>query len=173
MIHKLSQNWPSEGKYGVDHVQVLDFATFGDSLMKWNANLMGMDTSSANYTLESLKDYGSRRDLSIAQVCGKRVPDQSTQCEPNAFSMDGMHWCMERVGGRFVAATSCLLGCVYNQNNNNNESRTTIKACERSCSDQFMLLKSVPHGNAAKGSPLPLVKSNISSAISNKCFEGW
>jgi hypothetical protein len=98
MIHMLSQNWPSEGKHGVDHVQVLDFATFGDSLMKWNANLMGMDTSSANYTLESLKDYGSRRDhsiaqgtvwrdRSIAQVCGKRVPDQSTKCEPSAFSI--------------------------------------------------------------------------------------
>jgi hypothetical protein len=166
MIHKLSQNWPSEGKYGVDHVQVLDFATFGDSLMKWNANLMGMDTSSANYTLESLKDSGKSRDRSIAQVCGKRVRDQSKKCEPNAFSLDGMHWCMERVGGRFVAATSCLLGCVYNQNNNANESSTTT--CERSRNDQFMSLKSVLHGNAAKGSPLPLVKSNISSATSNE-----
>jgi hypothetical protein len=169
MIHKLSQDWPLEGKHGVDHVQVLDFASFGDSLMEWNANLMGMDTSSANYTLESLKDR-SNRGRSIAQVCVKRVPDQSTQCEFNAFSMDGLHWCMERLGGRFVAATSCLLGCIYNQNNNANESSTTIKACEKSCNDQFMSLKSVLHGNAAKGSPLPLEKSNISSATSNKCL---
>jgi hypothetical protein len=179
MIHKLSHNWPLEGKHGVDHVQVLDFATFGDSMMEWNANLMGMDTSSANYTLKSLKSLKTtkkkhQKPRSIAQVCAKCVPDQSTECEPSGFSLDGMHWCMERMGGRFVASTSCLLGCIYNQNNTSNESSnsTTIKACERSCNDQFMSLKSVLHDNAAgKGShPLPLVKSNISSATSNKCF---
>jgi hypothetical protein len=170
MIRKLSQNWPS-GKHGVDRVQVLDFATFGDSLMEWNGRLMGMDTSSANYTLEKIK--GTRRipPKSIAQVCAKRVPDQTTECEPNGFSKDGMHWCMDRMGGRLVAATSCLLGCVYNQNKNASESIKTIEAsdeCERSCNDQFMILKSVLHGNASKGS-LPLVKSSISSATSNKC----
>jgi hypothetical protein len=176
MIRKLSQNWPLEGKHGVDHVQVLDFATFGDSMMEWNAKLMGMDTSSANYTLESLQSTPKiRQPRSIAQVCAKYVPDQSTQCEPNGFSMDGLHWCMERMGGRFVASTSCLLGCIYNQNNTSNESNEsnskTIKACERSCNDQFMSLKSVLHDNAGKGShPLPLVKSNFSSATSNKCL---
>jgi hypothetical protein len=173
MIRQLSQNWPSEGKHGVDQVQVLDFATFGDSMMEWNANLMGMDTSSTNYTLESLKSTPKiRQPRSIAQVCAKYVPDQSTQCERSGFSMDGMHWCMGRMGGRFVASTSCLLGCIHNQNNTSNESNSkTIKACERSCNDQFMSLKSVLHDNAGKGShPLPLVKSNISSATSNKCL---
>jgi hypothetical protein len=125
------------------------------TLMEWNARLMGMDTSSANYTLETLRNLeGSKKDRllfdrSIAQVCGKRVPDQTAKCEPNGFSMDGIHWCMESVGGRFVAAISCLLGCVYNQNN---ESSTTIEACERSCNEQFMSLKSMRRGNAARGS---------------------
>jgi hypothetical protein len=166
MIRKLGQNWPS-GKHGVKRVQVLDFATFGDSLMEWNARLMGMDTSSANYTLETLQATGnSAISQSIAQVCGKRVPDQTRKCEPNGFSRDGIHWCMESVGGRVVAAISCLLGCVYNQNN---ESSTTIEACERLCNEQFMSLKSVLGGNAARGS-LPLVKSNMSTATSNNCL---
>jgi hypothetical protein len=119
------------------------------TLMEWNARLMGMDTSSANYTLETLATSNSAFSRAIAQVCGKRVPDQTAKCEPNGFSMDGIHWCMESVGGRFVAAISCLLGCVYNQNN---ESSTTIEACERSCNEQFMSLKSMRRGNAARGS---------------------
>ena len=180
MIHKFSQNWPSAGKHGVDRVQVLDFATFGDSLMEWNARLMGMDTSSANYTLESIQanKKSGNQQRSIAQVCAKRVPDQATTCEPSGFSKDGMHWCMDRLGGRLVAAISCLLGCVYNQNDKNastkSSSKTVIEACERSCNDQFMTLTSVLlHGNNAANGSLPLlVKSSISSATSNKCTKG-
>jgi hypothetical protein len=85
MIHKLIHNWPS-GKHGVNRVQVLDFSTFADSWMEWNARLMGMDTSDANYTLENLKFPYTPKGMdcckSIAQVCVKRVPDQSIKCEP-------------------------------------------------------------------------------------------
>ena len=82
MIHKLSKNWPS-GTHGVDRVQVLDFATFADSLMEWNARLMGMDTSSANYTLESLIRAQESLEIKSDQL-PKSVPNACLIKQPHA-----------------------------------------------------------------------------------------
>jgi hypothetical protein len=92
----------------VEHLLLLEFGDFVDSLMEWNARLMGFDTSVANYTMEQLGEKGKP---SIAQLCSTRVPVGSSTCERNSISLDGMHWCMETIGGRVFAGTSCLLAC--------------------------------------------------------------
>jgi hypothetical protein len=66
------RKWGENGDAGsgVRHLLLLEFGDFVDSLMEWNARLMGFDTSVAKYTMEALR--GSKQ--SIAQLCSTRVP---------------------------------------------------------------------------------------------------
>jgi hypothetical protein len=58
-----------------------------------------------------------------------------------------MHWCMETIGGRLFAGTSCLLACAFNNEtrdgSTNSATTTAIRQCEQRCNDDFMSLKSV------------------------------
>jgi hypothetical protein len=102
------------------------------------------DTSVANYTMEQLRE---RDKPSTAQLCSTRVPVGSSTCERNSISLDGMHWCMETIGGRVFAATSCLLACAFDtetRDGSTTSSHTTaIRQCEQQCNDDFMSSKSV------------------------------
>jgi hypothetical protein len=156
LIRDFVRNWDSSGgarSSGVKHLLLLEFGDFADSLMEWNARLMGFDTSVANYTMETLA--APRRGgftKSIAQVCSTRVPVGTKNCDGNSITGDGLHWCMETVGGRFFAGTSCLLACAFNKNETRDESTSTtstttgttaIRQCEQRCNDDFMSLKPV------------------------------
>jgi hypothetical protein len=150
LIRDFVRNWEESGgaESGVEHLLLLEFGDFADSLMEWNARLMGFDTSVANYTMETLSCCPRKGfKKSIAQVCSTRVPVESKNCNGNSISMDGMHWCMKTVGGRFFAGTSCLLACAFNNEtrdgSTNTTSTTTIRQCEQRCNDEFMSLKSV------------------------------
>jgi hypothetical protein len=133
---------------GVEHLLLLEFGDFVDSLMEWNARLMGFDTSVANFKMEALScRAGSGFNQSIAQVCSTRVPVGSSTCEKNSISFDGMHWCMETIGGRVFAGTSCLLACAFNNETRDDSTTSTtttaIRQCEKRCNDDFMSLKTV------------------------------
>jgi hypothetical protein len=144
LIRDFVQNWEKSGDAGsgVEHLLLLEFGDFADSLMEWNARLMGFNTSSANYTMEALSCCPGRGfKQSIAQLCSTRVPVGTSKCELNSISRDGTHWCMETVGGRLFAGTSCLLACVFNNKT------TTIRQCEQRCNDNFMSLKSADVGS--------------------------
>jgi hypothetical protein len=146
LIRNFVRTWEKSGdagSSGVEHLLLLEFGDFVDSLMEWNARLMGFDTSIANYSMEELR----RGRQSIAQLCSTRVPAGSSTCEGNSISLDGMHWCMETIGGRLFAGTSCLLACAFNNEtgdgSTNSFTTTTIRQCEQRCNDDFMSLKSV------------------------------
>jgi hypothetical protein len=145
LIRDFVRKWENSGDAarGVKHLLLLEFGDFVDSLMEWNSRLMGFDTSVANYTMEGLK--GSIR--SIAQLCSTRVPIGAYTCERNSISKDGMHWCMETIGGRVFAGTSCLLACAFNNEtrdgSTDSATTTAIRQCEQRCNDDFMSLKSV------------------------------
>jgi hypothetical protein len=148
LIRDFVRNWKKSAgaESGVEHLLLLEFGDFADSLMEWNAGLMGFDTSVANYTMETLSCCPRKGfTQSIAQVCSTRVPVGSKNCDGNSISEDGMHWCMETVGGRFFAGTSCLLACAFNDEkrdgSTNTTSPTTIRQCEQRCNDDFMSLK--------------------------------
>jgi hypothetical protein len=146
LIRNFVRKWEKSGdagSSGVEHLLLLEFGDFVDSLMEWNARLMGFDTSVANYTIEALE----RGKQSIAQVCSTRVKVGSSTCELNSISLDGMHWCMETIGGRVFAGTSCLLACAFNKETRDGSTTspptTAIRQCEQRCNDDFMSLKSV------------------------------
>lgn len=48
---------------------------------------------------------------SLAMSCINKVSPGECKCIRNMISYDGMHWCMESMGGRIVAEIACLLQC--------------------------------------------------------------
>jgi hypothetical protein len=133
-----SQNTSTTLTGGVQQVLVLEFGRLMDDLMEINARQMEYDTSNQNYTMEKL--HSGKFPMSIPLVCGQRVETGTSQCGRNSVSLDGMHWCMESIGGRVFAGLSCLLGCAHNFPTDTPPPSTDIQ-CERRCNDQFMSLE--------------------------------
>jgi hypothetical protein len=102
MIRPVVNNWSSESSVAPQHVLLMDFGTWADQLTKWNARVAGMDTTQANYTLAWLGCAG-RFPPSLAMLCTDIVPPESCACTRNMISVDGLHWCMESIGGGVIA----------------------------------------------------------------------
>ena len=89
-------------KNGIRHVSLMEFGRFADELMEWNANILGMNTTSVPESEWKMKPLrccphkGYRRH--IAHVCGEPVPNKAPRCNRNSVSYDGMHWCMDESG---------------------------------------------------------------------------
>lgn len=119
---------------------LMDFGLFTDKLTSLNAKLAGMNHHIANYTLERLGC--ARFPPSIAMSCVNKVRPGSCTCTRNMISIDGMHWCMETLGGRIIAVYACLLQCslqYINDNNNTNKIRL-FRYCQKRCNNEFMSL---------------------------------
>jgi hypothetical protein len=163
------------------HVLTLRMDRLMDETMEWNARLMGMNVTEAATTTNSgdEKDWrlvsfvqaqGRKKKYThhVAQVCAA-LPGPSTDpnkptCTPNHFSLDGMHPCMETMGGRLFAGLGCVLGCVYNNNNDVTDDhhpgeicqhqslsptaaidheKDRVLSCANACNDRYLSLRSV------------------------------
>jgi hypothetical protein len=135
MIRRVVDSWSEES--GPQDVLLMDFGTWADQLTEWNARVSGMDTtqSNANYTLNRLGCAG-KFPPSLAMICTDIVPPGSCACTRNMISIDGLHWCMESVGGRVIAAIACLLQCPLLHYND-------TKGCAQWCNERFMSLEPV------------------------------
>jgi hypothetical protein len=121
------------------------------------------DEDENDWRLVTLKRYNPNRKYlhHVAQTCSA-LPSPKTPlvCPPNYFSRDGMHVCMEKLGGRIFAGLGCVLGCAYNSNNGENKEQcqqqtTSSKStavldhekevlnCAIACNDRYMSLTSV------------------------------
>jgi hypothetical protein len=92
LIRNFVRKWEKTGDAdsGVKHLLLLGFGDFVDSLMEWNARLMGFDTSVADYTMERLRwSKHSRSEQSIAQLCSTRVPVGRSTCEGTRYHLMG------------------------------------------------------------------------------------
>jgi hypothetical protein len=129
----------------------MDFGGWIDKLVDLNAKEMGMNQTYANYTLERL---GCKRfSPSLAVACATLEHRSKCECVRNMISVDGIHWCLESLGGRVVAATACLLQCSlltvpdleFNSMGDNSSHRPMTKEiqrqCEQRCNDEFMSLR--------------------------------
>ena len=139
MIRNVIGNWKKFiAPNTIEHVLMLDFGQWTDQITQLNAKLAGgLDMSIANYTLERWSC--TRYPPSIAMICTDPVKPGQCQCNRNMISIDGLHWCMESVGGRTIAAIGCLLQCAIQPNASDDK----IKVCERACNDKFMSLLKV------------------------------
>ncbi len=64
-------------------------------------------------------------------------------CAKTRYSRDGMHWCMDEVGGRINGGLACLLTCLKYSHP---DDWLELKTCEQGCNDQYMSLKPVVPG---------------------------
>ncbi|VEU41258.1 unnamed protein product [Pseudo-nitzschia multistriata] len=116
---------------------LMDFGAWVDQLTELNARLAGMDTqSNANYTLERLGC--AKFSPSIALSCAEAVKPDSCKCTRNVVSRDGMHWCMETIGGRVTAGFACLIQCSLSIEG---DKKSRFRSCQQSCNEQFMSLR--------------------------------
>ena len=98
------------------------------------------------YFLERIR-WPGRIHAPIALVCAEKVPHMTHICKLNMFSMDGMHYCTKTIGSRVFAVMSCLLSCVYNNNDmssSKGESHGGLRMCEEKCNQQYMSLEPIP-----------------------------
>lgn len=138
-------------------VMVMDFGAWTDTIIRLNAQLAGYDTTTTssssssesqnNYTLARLG--GGKYPPSVAMACADRVDAGSRTCTRNMLTIDGMHWCMESLGGRIVAGLACLLQCsleVTKRKENDDDLLTDgrvaarLRLCEGECNNRFMSL---------------------------------
>jgi hypothetical protein len=136
MIRELVANYNNlKGKSGMRHVLLMDFGKWADELTDLNSRLAGLDKTASNYTLKRLGC--AKFPPSIAMVCAEPpVEDKSCTCIRNLVSIDGLHWCMETIGGRVTAAIACLLRCPLSTDNDED-----LKTCEMTCNERFMSLE--------------------------------
>ena len=113
---------------------MLDFGNWVDQLMEWNARKsLHVDLSvNKNYTLQRLGCF--KFPPSLAMACATLENRTECTCIRNRLSIDGMHWCMESMGGRILAGNACLIQCALLP-------RATHRSCEKRCNDDFMSLK--------------------------------
>jgi len=162
MIRQLVKD--SWGTPDLPDLLFMDFGGWVDQLTELNAKLAGMDISSnANYTLERL---GCRKMFppSIALSCAKAVQPGECKCDQNVISRDGMHWCMETVGGRITGGIACLLQCFLSMpsppppsppspppnssggggdGDGEADKALHLDSCQQRCNDDFMSLRKV------------------------------
>mmetsp|Transcript_33307 Transcript_33307/g.40850 ORF Transcript_33307/g.40850 Transcript_33307/m.40850 type:complete len:129 (-) Transcript_33307:63-449(-) len=121
----------------------MEFGNLMQVLMEENAKVLGYDIShNKTYWMDRLDQYPSTEFRgSVAHVCGEKVELPSNHCTvQNGFSRDGIHICMNAVGGRMFAAIGCLLDCVYGDGDDLLERR---QECAASCNHQFMSLEPI------------------------------
>lgn len=157
MLAGFAADWSVAGNDSpVKHVMLLRLDQFVDDLILANGQALGMISNTSAAKSSQLQDLLQRRCCTlkkkfrrpIAQVCGTpNVTMDATSCEQNSWSLDGMHYCLQAVGGRLVAGIACLIGCVYN---NEPESDSDLDQCQRHCNAQFMSLQPIPHHSLDK-----------------------
>jgi hypothetical protein len=131
MIRQFVNNW----NHPTIKVFLLDFGRWIDQLVEWNAqNALFMDISSANknYTLQRLGCV--KYPPSLAMACATLENRTECTCIRNRLSIDGMHWCMESMGGRILGGTACLIQCSLMP-------QAEHRSCEKRCNDDFMSLE--------------------------------
>jgi len=162
---KQQQQQTSSSTRTVETVQVLDFATLSTNLIEANSKALGLDldlsaTNNDNDTDTTTRTYtlrlSSRWKNLVAHACGSMpFVDDTKGCLPNAFSVDGMHWCPETVHGRLNAGLVCILGCIHNHNhgqyfggNTSNSSsssghhlKNSTTMCSNQCNSKYMSLE--------------------------------
>ncbi|KAG7339392.1 hypothetical protein IV203_006488 [Nitzschia inconspicua] len=138
MIRRFVKEW----NHSTVTILLLDFGRWVDRLVHWNAqHMLQMDVvRDANYTLQRLGCF-KKFPPSLAVACATLENRTDCTCVRNRLSIDGMHWCMESMGGRILAATACLIQCSLLSQRQYHQHHHHHQSCEQRCNDDFMSLK--------------------------------
>mmetsp|Transcript_18837 Transcript_18837/g.28227 ORF Transcript_18837/g.28227 Transcript_18837/m.28227 type:complete len:494 (+) Transcript_18837:93-1574(+) len=156
-IKEVNDNSGEELNEMVETVLLLDVARLSYELFTQNAASLGLITNDTVAIQEALLDNSINQILNplltqrtkccnpkYPQIVGFTCSDISSLdetpdgCTRSRYTRDGMHWCMEEVGGRINGGLACLLKCVEHESESSD-----IRSCEKQCNDQFMSLTPV------------------------------
>lgn len=119
-------------------ILVLNMDRLLHGIMEANAVELGM-TNYSSWINASIQERlpAKTHPQSVLHVCSKRPTAVGAECEYNFVSLDGMHLCMETLGGRITAGIACLLGCFFN-NEEEDVGVDYLVRCERECNARYM-----------------------------------
>jgi hypothetical protein len=147
-IANFAKNYQPTNNNGksVQHVMFLDFGQLVWELISWNARLIGMQGSIESMFARKVGhvDLNDKFTPAQAHVCARKMNPKSRfgECIRNHLSYDGMHWCMETIGGRVNAGLACLIGCVHNDEAEcSDERHLQVQQCARTCNNHFMRIQ--------------------------------
>ena len=146
MIHDVvAESWRNSS---LPNIYTLDWGHWTSSLIEMNARYNEMNTTSPEYVLQ--RTGCKQHNPSIANICAETnvTPGTCNQCIKNRLTVDGMHPCMESLGGRLVGGIACLLQCSLQMDEfsgdemeiPNPDQLLLIEQCQKRCNDQFMSL---------------------------------
>jgi hypothetical protein len=143
-IQNFANNYkPTNRTNSVQHVMTLNFGQLVWMMISWNAKLLGM-VGSLEMIFTRKVGTIDRNDTfppAEAHVCSRRMNPKSKfgECIRNHLSYDGMHWCMDTIGGRVNAGLACLIGCAHNDKIDYTYARhLRIQDCAKACNNRFM-----------------------------------
>ena len=159
-IRNIARDWHSKREMnvgGLQNVLVAEYGSYYNHILWSNGRHLGynvthplratqsiFDTEGPDMLLDRLQNAGEWPP-SIPMVCSdiSSLGSKRQTCNRNYLFLDGMHLCPETLASRFAAAVACLLGCVYNSDENNEGSKLlqpegSIRACEKECNEQFL-----------------------------------
>lgn len=141
---------------GITGLVVMDFAELMFQFIRANAAFLGYlngtDSPEMPYLMTRIRDYTPRVRPAAAHVCAGPMFGKGggslnfTLCDKNAISLDGIHVCPNTFGGRIVAATGCLLQCLYpdrSKGNSRQQAQAYVLKCQKECNDKFMTLRPI------------------------------
>lgn len=151
---------PNETIPGIHRLVLLDFAELTNRFIQVNAKLLGYlnntDDSEMQYLDQvRLAEFVLLVYPSAAHVCAGPTFKKQKRilCFKNALSYDGMHICPNTYGGRIVAATGCLMQCLYQDYSidtgfggifdTSPSSQQKSVDCQRECNEKYMTLRPV------------------------------
>jgi hypothetical protein len=144
MIRKTVHSWRDNVTLSslIPAVLVMEFGAWTDAINHMNAQLAGYDVSSESHHYLLARLGGSKFPPSLAMACVDKVEPRSSGCTRNMLTIDGMHWCMESLGGRIVGGLTCLLQCTLEvtKEKRNGGAGLLLRQCEERCNGRFMSL---------------------------------
>lgn len=155
---------------GITGLAMMDFARLHFSGIRLNAFVLGYSTSADSPDMTYLKirlQEFERKNPAVLVCAGPVIPITTkaarrgnaplvnmTTCVKNGLLADRVHLCPDVFGGRIVAATGCLLQCLYDDHRtptsdphledtsaddeNVIDQQATSLACQKECNDKFM-----------------------------------
>ena len=154
---------------GITGLALMDFATLHFSMIRLNAFASGYSDSANSpdmpYLNVRLQEHQHRNPAVLvcagpvftttakARRKGKQELVNMTTCVKNSLLSDRVHLCLDVFGGRIVAATGCLLQCLYGDSTGVSDhhlgdtsademdevdQQVTSLACQKECNDKFM-----------------------------------
>lgn len=153
MIDRVASSYSSEltGERAAGNdvqVTVLHFAQWTNMLMQHNAQAIGWNTSDAAGNFNESYPLGrlgcKRFPASIAQACAEKVNPGVCVSRQNRVSLDGLHFCLESIGGRLAAGLACLMNCFRDPIEGYHLNAGELEQCETQCNKLFMSFQPLP-----------------------------